>query len=205
MRVSSLVQVTGLVSIHALRVEGDDLLARGSACAYGFYPRPPGGGRQGHQPPHRGPRKRFYPRPPGGGRPTGLPGIPVASGVSIHALRVEGDDTYSMPPTRRSSSFYPRPPGGGRHRFTRHPCRLWSFYPRPPGGGRPRRGHLQTQRHQVSIHALRVEGDVPSFKPSLKIPGFYPRPPGGGRPQLRQKQHIDTMFLSTPSGWRATW
>ena len=79
------------ISIHALRVEGDMNGAReleqlciflstpsGWRATYKaqysvkindhFYPRPPGGGRQGNaaRPARQG---DFYPRPPGGGRP----------------------------------------------------------------------------------------------------------------------------------------
>ena len=33
---------------------------------------------------------------------------------------------------------------------------------------------------------------------------FYPRPPGGGRRSLPLKTVLSWIFLSTPSGWRAT-
>ena len=33
---------------------------------------------------------------------------------------------------------------------------------------------------------------------------FYPRPPGGGRHQLHPLGLAGQLFLSTPSGWRAT-
>ena len=80
----------------------------------------------------------------------------------------------------------------------------------------------------ISIHALRVEGDYHLFSDCpflirfLSTPSgwrativeksirstffdFYPRPPGGGRPKnakLLKNRH--QRFLSTPSGWRAT-
>ena len=60
--------VPKLISIHALRVEGDH------ACSQ-FPVKIP----------------YFYPRPPGGGRPSGGWRIPVRVAISIHALRVEGD------------------------------------------------------------------------------------------------------------------
>ena len=56
--------------------------------------------------------------------------------ISIHALRVEGDKDLDAPGQHRQY-FYPRPPGGGR-RWCRQ-CsarRPQYFYPRPPGGGR---------------------------------------------------------------------
>ena len=33
---------------------------------------------------------------------------------------------------------------------------------------------------------------------------FYPRPPGGGRQQAAADKLVGAVFLSTPSGWRAT-
>ena len=37
------------------------------------------------------------------------------------------------------------------------------------------------KEYYISIHALRVEGDHPSAKSISKKFYFYPRPPGGGR------------------------
>ena len=57
-----------------------------------------------------------------------------------------------------------------------------NFYPRPPGGGRQLKRALAEENLQISIHALRVEGD---FRP--------------------MDMYVDeNEFLSTPSGWRAT-
>ena len=59
-------------------------------------------------------------------------------------------------------------------------------------------------RSQISIHALREEGDD---SPETKTAGardFYPRPPRGGRLQEAGKAHWCRQFLSTPSARRAT-
>ena len=56
------------------------------------------------------------------------------------------------------------------------------FYPRPPGGG----------RHLSGGNCSNLLGD------------FYPRPPGGGRLDLWEPTAAPEIFLSTPSGWRAT-
>ena len=99
-----------------------------------FYPRPPCGGR-------RRPACRpesafyFYPRPPCGGRRQvcyrlavtveflSTPSVWRATGllvpadgiepISIHALRVEGDDGGLLQ-NIKLHNFYPRPPCGGR-------------------------------------------------------------------------------------------
>ena len=56
----------------------------------------------------------------------------------------------------------------------------------------------------ISIHALRVEGDAFAHLRRDPVPYFYPRPPGGGRHEGPENEQIEYLFLSTPSGWRAT-
>ena len=80
--------------------------------------------------------------------------------ISIHALRVEGDPGLGDI-INAFMNFYPRPPGGGRRSYGVETLRVLHFYPRPPGGGR--RGRAGAD----SGHQCR--------------------------------------FLSTPSGWRATY
>ena len=55
--------------------------------------------------------------------------------------------------------FYPRPPRGGRHRIRKIVIQFDYFYPRPPRGGRPDHFRDAETRIQISIHALREEGD----------------------------------------------
>ena len=84
----------------------------------------------------------------------------IVQAISIHALREEGDQTgvhFASPPF----NFYPRPPRGGR------PCRSdqgvihrSNFYPRPPRGGRHESTSFTLSVKQISIHALREEGDI---------------------------------------------
>ena len=177
----------------------------------------------------RAPRtsRHFYPRPPRGGRPFQPPGRPVHLPISIHALREEGDGK-ARSPSPSGDDFYPRPPRGGRR------CRLrkrkdWSthFYPRPPRGGRLQICTKPQSGMDISIHALREEGDqrwqcvsvdglgflsTPSARRATAINlgsgamrgDFYPRPPRGGRPGNTQAQTRRSTFLSTPSARRAT-
>ena len=79
-----------LISIHALREEGDHITAISKLRLRDFYPRPPRGGRL------YGAAKNtvytyFYPRPPRGGRPLVAFFNVWFKGISIHALREEGD------------------------------------------------------------------------------------------------------------------
>ena len=55
------------------------------------------------------------------------------------------------------------------------------FYPRPPGGGRPEYFRPPDVLYHISIHALRVEGDLMRLLDNQAMYHFYPRPPGGGR------------------------
>ena len=123
--------------------------------------------------------------------------------ISIHALREEGDVKRSHLPGA-GDNFYPRPPRGGRQPPARVvprrgqflstpsarrattlpplPCAwLANFYPRPPRGGRrqARSGHQVAQ--DISIHALREEGDAAGGCSECAQKNFYPRPPRGGR------------------------
>ena len=172
-----------------------------------FYPRPPRGGRLTRPAlPSAGPY--FYPRPPRGGRP-------LSSRASSFS----------------TSYFYPRPPRGGRRqmegrginctieflstpsarRATRScaaaPPAAGHFYPRPPRGGRRCGLDAAAGEAEISIHALREEGDscicydelyklqflsTPSARRATVLANicagcfrnFYPRPPRGGRPSL---------------------
>ena len=123
------------ISIHALREEGDlqtqtaarlgdKFLSTPSArratrctrsCANpiaNFYPRPPRGGRHFMQ--RRISRWQTFLSTPSARRATSYAGLSFCSnGISIHALREEGD-ARSTPPFRRPRYFYPRPPRGGR-------------------------------------------------------------------------------------------
>ena len=149
----------GQISIHALREEGDI------------------GQRQGQTP----------------------------EAISIHALREEGDSPafngsndhirfLSTPSARRATSlnglgrspennFYPRPPRGGRlaGRANGWDTTL-DFYPRPPRGGRHNSFTQNALQADISIHALREEGDEDRL--DYYVPQF--------------------AFLSTPSARRAT-
>ena len=148
----------------------------------------------------------FYPRPPGGGRLQELrPAWVVGEFLSTPSgWRATARD-QSKPTSKKH--FYPRPPGGGRpqtstisatsleflstpsgwratrrdhHQRCQQPPR--NFYPRPPGGGRQSSSNNGYEGDLISIHALRVEGDT--------------------QKQLRDVERL--LFLSTPSGWRAT-
>ena len=170
-----------MISIHALREEGDNPAATYESLAYNFYPRPPRGGRPYGLTADMSVSKflstpsarratgvrtavwcwmmHFYPRPPRGGRPERQVVRVVDLGISIHALREEGDELVCV---SVSGSV--------------------NFYPRPPRGGRLYKSRLRDVLVPISIHALREEGDHPQQTVTTRR----------------------TAFLSTPSARRAT-
>ena len=85
---------------------------------------------------------------------------------------------------------------------------LWpstsNFYPRPPRGGRPQLSGVPLRTLEISIHALREEGDETFELANDKLANFYPRPPRGGRLFERHHRVFAEKFLSTPSARRAT-
>ena len=145
-----------------------------------FYPRPPRGGRPRPGSIIRAPSSDFYPRPPRGGRHCAI------------AVRAQGIQFLSTPSARRATGrvcFRVAPYG-----FLSTPsARRATWWPHPP-----------SRRCQISIHALREEGDLALHGRGASKGDFYPRPPRGGRPARQGAREGVQIFLSTPSARRAT-
>ena len=100
----------------------------------------------------------FYPRPPGGGRLLSIQYSGLSRSISIHALRVEGDEAEAAAPTRGKISIHALRVEGDVVTF-QEIIQNVHFYPRPPGGGRLLSIQYSGLSRSISIHALRVEGD----------------------------------------------
>ena len=168
-----------------------------------FYPRPPRGGRRaelcaaGCGPPFLSTpsARRATPTKYQICGDSGFLSTPSAR----RATPITGPSAY------RTIYFYPRPPRGGRlfrdgvilslHIFLSTPSARratelpegWEvgdlyFYPRPPRGGRPLVDYRVLNPRNISIHALREEGDIATPTASIAM----------------------LIFLSTPSARRAT-
>ena len=122
----------------------------------------------------------------------------------------------STPSARRATSaarselprvlyFYPRPPRGGRPDPSAGRWRrVHNFYPRPPRGGRRQVDRRQPGRLQISIHALREEGDA-AHAVRLIAAGLFLSTPSARRATNRlEYEVVGHGFLSTPSARRAT-
>ena len=192
-----------------------------------FYPRPPRGGRpqtkldiakqaqflstpsarratgirvslaEGHQ--------DFYPRPPRGGRPIRDVLELCVVGISIHALREEGDHCERIQ-------------GDAGDHISIHALREEGDVRRPPAGHEQpqflstpsaRRATFRLVMMTVPLVFL----STPSARRATELVGlwygdikdFYPRPPRGGRLLFLCILDALDLFLSTPSARRATY
>ena len=120
------------VSIHAFRGEGDAPPHGGVTQGGSFNPRLPGGRRPGRR--NDATRGGAFQSTPSGGKATGI-GIRWGrgEGVSIHALRGEGDGARPRLRCRRRG-FNPRLPGGRRPKNRFHAFARCAFQSTPSGG-----------------------------------------------------------------------
>ena len=79
--------------------------------------------------------------------------------ISIHALRVEGDRDIQCRPFRHQD-FNPRPPCGGRPIRYGIQTVINKFQSTPSVWRATQKQWLLQNHHNISIHALRVEGDT---------------------------------------------
>ena len=133
----------------------------------------------------------------------GRHGSSATVAISIHALREEGDPPSSKS-GRPSANFYPRPPRGGRLFCAARAASSRVFLSTPSARRATRAGEPFLLLPEISIHALREEGDVsvdsgPSFASE-----FLSTPSARRATQLVVIADLLHLFLSTPSARRAT-
>ena len=146
-----------LISIHALREEGDEFIDFILEALSNFYPRPPRGGRLRML--LNSALISLFLSTPSARRATYFFFIPSRLlWISIHALREEGDVTQRIKgawPTY----FYPRPPRGGRQCSQSNRLGTKKFLSTPSARRATRLRGADQLRQDISIHALREEGD----------------------------------------------
>ena len=124
-------------------------------------------------------------------------------GISIHALREEGD-VSNAPPFPVNLYFYPRPPRGGRRNLFSHDIIQFLFLSTPSARRATRYLDFFGTISKISIHALREEGDpAPGFAPLKPAISIHALREEGDKYRSRDKRGFGT-FLSTPSARRAT-
>ena len=171
-----------MISIHALREEGDGKTA-------GFDK----------------PKNDFNPRPPRGGRHYYFFCPDRILWISIHALREESDRTTGSWHIDQHH-FNPRPPRGGRHDDSHVENLLREFQSTPSA----RRATLNNGRFHSLAFAFQSTPSARratrrSLSTACSRPYFNPRPPRGGRPVKTGRSKGQRLeFQSTPSARRAT-
>ena len=124
------------ISIHALREEGDQSGRASETTANRFLSTPSA----------RRATSRFL-------------RTRQCTGISIHALREEGD-AFGYQEAWAEYHFYPRPPRGGRRVYNQISNNAAIFLSTPSARrATPYLPHLMQEIQDISIHALREEGD----------------------------------------------
>ena len=211
------------ISIHALREEGDLQGGRPDPGTDYFYPRPPRGGRltgvttflrsivflstpsarRATQHHRKGTHTEIFLSTPSARRAT-----------PYHCETLLGEKFLSTPSARRAtttklygvwSSIFLSTPSArratrGKSYFSGYS--QISIHALREEGDPGRR--LPAQDQHISIHALREEGDAGSLLRTTPQLYFYPRPPRGGRLCRWWYCLPKREFLSTPSARRAT-
>ena len=185
-----------IISIHALREEGD---------ALGDLP--------------KNALVNFYPRPPRGGRRAGIPpSMRVSEFLSTPSARRATYPQRASPP--QPCDFYPRPPRGGRRTVSGNTIQAGEFLSTPsarratPACAHPVKlqGFLSTpsaRRATTIADLLLMFGkflSTPSARRAtssgcaIRTPCwyFYPRPPRGGRPPGTMPETLSIHFYPRP-------
>ena len=214
-----------MISIHALREEGDFEIIYGILLIVQFLSTPSARRATRTTAFRTTTTPNFYPRPPRGGRPLcgvlGFHGL----GISIHALREEGDEQAAAENDGFEISIHALREEGDVDcihflpvdDISIHALReegdatifgsFWSasgFLSTPSARRATCRSGLWTLLQVISIHALREEGDLGAQLLHILAHDFYPRPPRGGRLPALVTRLPRPEFLSTPSARRAT-
>ena len=124
------------ISIHALREEGDDVGVDDVVHIARFLSTPSARRATRASSTATSTCSYFYPRPPRGGRPDRFPPLSQTGGISIHALREEGDTVSG---------------------YTK--AQVLKFLSTPSARRATCMRQEQNSSICISIHALREEGD----------------------------------------------
>ena len=196
-------KILGGISIHSLRMEGDCATVSSQYTVGNFNPLPPYGGR------------RFQ-----------LDGDGNEYGISIHSLRMEGDSIL-VTHVKVYFIFQSTPSVWRETPFSFSFSFAFLFQSTPSVWRETLNRYTLFYTLLISIHSLRMEGDLIVFYNFTAELDFNPLPPYGGRridraqpPRERDFNPLppyggrlrpslffvrsDSLFQSTPSVWRET-
>ena len=169
-----------MISIHALREEGDNIGSLSPGPTQNFYPRPPRGGR-----PHSSTVRLS------GGAFLSTPSARRATMTCFAGISFILE--FLSTPSARRATYYNAMDTQSQTIFLSTPSARRATH-QAGGAARPPR---------ISIHALREEGDK-SGHPSVACScNFYPRPPRGGRPSTwARPTSLSNFYPRPPRGGR---
>ena len=145
----------------------------------------------------------FNPLPPYGGRHYNMP-TQRAMEIFQSTPSVWRETPYIWLTRLQLRNFNPLPPYGGRLHNQLQSTATTRFQSTPSVW---RETRTQRQRHGergISIHSLRMEGDIFRNKNRTRTAYFNPLPPYGGRPSVTHSDGHISVFQFTPSVWRET-
>ena len=167
-----------------------------------FNPLPPHGGRRNCR--SNWIRSERFQSTPSAWRETqALQSNSGSYGISIHSLRMEGDQTDSF--SVSVQNVFQSTPSAWRETAVRierrcktcisiHSLRMEGDY----------KNVAFVAGEGISIHSLRMEGDIRHRCNCLPKFYFNPLPPHGGRRDIQLLTANTVIFQSTPSAWRET-
>ena len=150
--------------------------------------------RNGHK------HHNFNPLPPHGGRPDRAEELADPVHISIHSLRMEGDPT-DLTLSLIASSFQSTPSAWRETVGVLHLCKVRCgirFQSTPSAWRETRLWFNCNPDSPISIHSLRMEGDIGFVNYIAAQTNFNPLPPHGGRRSSVSRWMISLHFNPLP-------
>ena len=208
------------ISIHALREEGDYIIAAPTYEDAGFLSTPSARRATASNPvvgcfgsaflstpsARRATQSasmpcriwlHFYPRPPRGGRLVGGLASGGNGGISIHALREEGD--AGMIAVLFASSEFLSTPSARRATCRRHHANRTAVFLSTPSARRATCYNRYSDRCEAFLSTPSARRATHRLEaPRSRSRYFYPRPPRGGRPGITLTSLYSANFYPRP-------
>ncbi len=145
----------------------------------------------------------FNPLPPHGGRHSSRNASSLAAIISIHSLRMEGDliDSTSQTKIRR---FQSTPSAWRETTPVNQFIRYQTFQSTPSAWRETTSESSESESPNISIHSLRMEGDLFGSLRSTAAPVFQSTPSAWRETVYNTQASLEDAFQSTPSAWRET-